>query len=48
MKKYHYLEFNITEKQENTEILSILRQEMRLSTRKIRALKRHPEGILLD
>ena len=48
MKKYHYLELIITGKQENTEVLSVLRHDMGLSTRKIRALKRHPEGILLD
>lgn len=48
MKKYHYLEYIIPKIQDNKEILPILQQNMALSTRKIRALKKHPEGILLD
>lgn len=48
MKEYHYLEYIIPENQNNKEILPILQQNMGLSTRKIRALKKHPEGILLD
>lgn len=48
MKKYHYLEYIIPKTQDNKEILLILQQNMGLSARKIRELKRHPEGILLN
>lgn len=44
----HYLQYKIKEEEEGKEVLSILRGELRLSTKKIRSVKWEERGILLD
>ncbi len=44
----HFLDYRIKNEDTNREVLSILREELSLTTRKIRSLKREEKGILLD
>ncbi len=48
MMKKHFLNYRIENKDSNREVRSLLREELSLTTKKIRALKQVEEGILLD
>ncbi|MDO4977054.1 MAG: RluA family pseudouridine synthase [Eubacteriales bacterium] len=44
----HFLEYRISDQEEGKEVLSILREDLLLTTRKIRAIKQEEFGILLE
>lgn len=44
----HFLDYRITDEEDGREVLSILRERLLLTTRKIRAIKQEEKGILLD
>ena len=48
MSQIHYFTYTITKKEEGQPVRAVLYGGMELSTRKIRSLKKMPDGILLD
>ena len=48
MSQIHYFTYTITKEEEGQPVRAVLYGGMELSTRKIRSLKKMPDGILLD